>query len=73
MSDAKENNAVFSGTNYAENYRKGRPKYPTSLIDSIISFLKEKVSNQQMPKILCIRIYFNAQMTCEFKVNIDIF
>ena len=44
MSDVQENNAVFSGTNYAENYRKGRPTYPTSLIDSIIGFLKEKVS-----------------------------
>ena len=48
MSDAKENNAVFSGTNYAENYRKGRPTYPTSLIESIIRFLKEKVINEQL-------------------------
>ena len=46
MSDITENNAVFSGTNYAENYRKGRPIYPLSLIEAILKFLKEKVSFQ---------------------------
>ena len=44
MTDAVENNAVFSGTNYAENYRKGRPTYPSSLIEAILKFLNEKVS-----------------------------
>ena len=61
MSDVQENNAVFSGTNYAENYRKGRPTYPTSLIDSIISFLKEKVSqtlelSNLMKFRICIKV-----------------
>ena len=44
MNDVKDNNDVFSGSNYAKNYRKGRPTYPSSLIDGILKFLKEKVS-----------------------------
>jgi hypothetical protein len=44
MTDSVENNAVFSGTNYAENYRKGRPIYPSSLIEAIVKFLNEKVT-----------------------------
>ena len=45
MNDVKDNNDVFSGSNYAKNYRKGRPTYPSSLIDGILTFLKEKVSD----------------------------
>ena len=45
MNDVADNNDVFSGSNYAKNYRKGRPTYPSSLIDGIMTFLKEKVSD----------------------------
>ena len=45
MNDVADNNDVFSGSNYAQNYRKGRPTYPSSLIDGILTFLKEKVSD----------------------------
>ena len=45
MNDVADNNDVFSGSNYAKNYRKGRPTYPSSLIDGILTFLKEKVSD----------------------------
>ena len=48
MNDVKDNNDVFSGSNYAKNYRKGRPTYPSSLIGAILSFLKEKVSKNDM-------------------------
>ena len=44
MTDVIENNAVFSGSKYAENYRKGRPTYPSSLIEAILEFLNEKVT-----------------------------
>ena len=45
MNDVADNNDVFSGSNYAKDYRKGRPTYPSSLIDAILTFLKEKVSD----------------------------
>ena len=44
MTDVLENNAVFSGSKYAANYRKGRPTYPLTLIEAILEFLNEKVT-----------------------------
>ena len=54
MNDAADNNDVFSGSNYAKNYRKGRPTYPSSLIDGILTFLKEKVSDMYECSFLLI-------------------
>ena len=58
MTDTVENNAVFSGTNYAENYRKGRPTYPSSLIEAILKFLNEKVTRFMYKQY---RIYTHSQ------------
>ena len=41
--DVKSNQAVFDGDKYAEDYRKGRPDHPKSLIDAILAFLRIKV------------------------------
>ena len=59
MNDVKDNNDVFSGSNYAQNYRKGRPTYPSSLIDGILTFLKEKVSDMYecSPLLILSSIY----------------
>ena len=42
--DSEGNKDVFSGKNYAEDYRKGRPTYPETLIDAILVFLRLKVN-----------------------------
>ena len=58
MNDVKDNNDVFSGSNYAKNYRKGRPTYPSSLIDGILTFLKEKVSDMyECSPLLIMHLY----------------
>ena len=40
--DASKNKEVFEGNKYAEDYRKGRPKHPESLINAILNFLRLK-------------------------------
>ena len=57
MNDVADNNDVFSGSNYAQNYRKGRPTYPSSLIDGILTFLKEKVSDMYECRPLLIFLF----------------
>lgn len=39
--DAQSNENVFKGANYADDYRKGRPKHPESLMAAILDFLKK--------------------------------
>ena len=41
--DATKNKEVFEGDKYAEDYRKGRPKHPESLINAVLDFLRLKV------------------------------
>lgn len=39
--DVKANEKVFKGSNYADDYRKGRPKHPESLMEAILNFLRQ--------------------------------
>ncbi len=39
----ESNKDVFAGSDYAKEYRKGRPRHPDSLAEAMVSFLKEKV------------------------------
>ena len=59
MGDSHENNAVFSGSQYAENYRKGRPGHPKSLVDAILKFLRVKVQflKIQVIFVLCLLLF----------------
>ena len=41
--DSTKNKQVFEGDKYAEDYRKGRPKHPESLINAVLHFLRLKV------------------------------
>ena len=59
MNDVADNNDVFSGSNYAQNYRRGRPTYPSSLIDGILTFLKEKVSDMYECRPLLIFLFIS--------------
>ena len=71
MNDVADNNDVFSGSNYAKNYRKGRPTYPSSLIDGILTFLKEKVSDMHecSPLLIFYSIYMDWGFACATKTN----
>jgi len=44
--DSAKNKQVFEGDKYAEDYRKGRPKHPESLINEILNFLRLKYKGE---------------------------
>jgi len=44
--DSTENKQVFEGDKYAEDYRKGRPKHPESLINAVLHFLRLKYKDE---------------------------
>ena len=46
--DSTENKQVFEGDKYAEDYRKGRPKHPESLINAVLHFLRLKVQKHAL-------------------------
>ena len=61
MTDSLNNKAVFGGSKYAEHYRKGRPTYPESLIEAILKYLKEKVTQTKPARYIKI-FYFNIKI-----------
>jgi len=44
--DSTKNKQVFEGDKYAEDYRKGRPKHPESLINAVLHFLRLKYKDE---------------------------
>ena len=74
MDDVKSNQDVFSGDKYAENYRKGRPGHPKSLVDAILKFLRVKVQllKIQVIFVLCLLLFVQFLGTLELEVAVDV-
>jgi len=72
MSDSKSNQDVFSGDNYAENYRKGRPLHPKSLGDAILKFLRMKVRKIEVISVVRVFVLMLEQFLGDLDLAVDV-